>query len=315
MNTKNFPALLIFCAAISLFGADASFVEEEDAPVLTNATLQTSDKKLETLISQIDRAARRTRTFCADYKKIEYTKNDQIEDEAIGRIYLQRVRPTDDEAQDEYRFRFEYYQPKAAVTIIDGSSLYAASQNEKRTRSIMVDNRKLEVIFAGFMSISRLKNNYVISRGEENAKNLSLILTPESKLAKSLFKSVRLTFDRTTLIPSAIYQERNDGSKNVFLLAHPKINHLFSSQVFDPEQIPAFIKKYRVKPPPSIVTTNFLAAKITNNVPYQVTDKWLTPEGEKEATTWSIRQEIKDVILTNIIITPVKQKDPPTLPL
>lgn len=276
------------------------------------------EKHLKEVIAAIDYSARHTRTFCAYFKQREYDKYDNPGDETTGRFYLERQRFSDESEQEEklyFKMRFEYYSPKAAVTILDGAQLYTQEQGRKSFKTLVVNNNKMEVVFAGFMTIKYLLEHYNILIAEENASEIALELTPESALARDIFSSVRLTFDKVTYLPTSVSQNRLNGTRNLLLLFKAQKNPIFDSRVFDPEHMSDFIKKHYVKPLPTISVTNIFAAVMTNNVPYVVTNTLLTAEGEKLDVCQALRQEIRDVIVTNIVKTSVKKEKEKILPL
>jgi len=275
-------------------------------------------KHLEEVIAAIDYSARHTRTYCAYFKQCEYDKHDEPGEETYGRFYLERERYNKDEEEEErlyFRMRFEYYAPKAAVTILDGAQLFTMEQGRKSYKTLVVNNSKMEVVFAGFMTIKYLLENYNITIAEENAKEIALDLTPESALARDLFLSVRLTFDKTTYLPTSISQNRLNGTKNLFLLQKAQKNSIFGTATFDPDHMADFVKKHYVKPPPMVAVTNIGPVMVTNNVPYVVTNKLLTAQGEKLDICQGLHRVIKEVIVTNIVKTPVKKSKEKILPL
>lgn len=276
------------------------------------------EKHLKEIISAIDYSARHTRTFCAYFKQCEYDKYDNPGDETTGRFYLERQRFSDESEQEEklyFKMRFEYFSPKAAVTILDGAQLYTQEQGKKSFRTLVVNNNKMEVVFAGFMTIKYLLEHYNISIAEENASEIALDLTPESALARDIFSSVRLTFDKVTYLPTSVSQNRLNGTRNLFILLKAQKNPIFDSRVFDPDRMSDFIKKHFVKPPPTISVTNIFPAMVTNNIPYVVTNTLLTAEGEKPDICQALRREIKEVVVTNIVKTSVKKEKEKILPL
>ena len=275
-------------------------------------------KHLEEVIAAIDYSARHTRTYCAYFKQCEYDKHDEQGEETYGRFYLERERYSSDEADEErlyFRMRFEYYAPKASVTILDGAQLFTMEQGRKGYKTLVVNNSKMEVVFAGFMTIKYLLENYSITIAEENAKEIALDLTPESALARDLFLSVRLTFDKATYLPTSISQNRLNGTRNLFLLQKAQKNSIFGTTTFDPGHMADFVKKHYVKPPPMVAVTNITPVVVTNNVPCVITNKLLTAQGEKLDICHGLHSQIKAVVITNIVKTEVKKPKEKILPL
>lgn len=275
-------------------------------------------KHLDEVIAAIDYSARHTRTYCAYFKQCEYDKYDQPGDETYGRFYLERERYNKEEADEErlyFRMRFEYYAPKAAVTILDGAQLFTMEQGKKSYKTLVVNNNKMEVVFAGFMTIKYLLENYSITIAEENAKEIALDLTPESALARDLFLSVRLTFDKTTYLPTSISQNRLNGTRNLFLLQKAQKNSIFGTTTFDPDYMKDFVKKHYVKPPPMVAVTNIAPMVVTNNIPCVITNKLLTANGEKLDICHGLRTQIKAVVVTNVVKTEAKKPKEKILPL
>jgi len=275
-------------------------------------------KHLDEVIAAIDYSARHTRTYCAYFKQCDYDKHDEPGEETYGRFYLERERYNKEEADEErlyFRMRFEYYAPKAAVTILDGAQLFTMEQGKKSYKTLVVNNSKMEVVFAGFMTIKYLLENYSITIAEENSKEIALDLTPESALARDLFLSVRLTFDKTTYLPTSISQNRLNGTRNLFLLQKAQKNSIFGTATFDPDHMIDFVRKHYVKPPPMVAVTNIAPAMVTNNVPYVVTNKLLTAQGEKLDICQGLRTEIKKIVVTNIVKTAIKKNKEKILPL
>ena len=317
---RNLNFILAFCFALGLLAAEESFVESEDeSPVaVTNAAVKIEDKHLKEIIAGIENSAKHTRTYCAYFHQCEYNKYDVPGTETTGRFFLERPRylKEDDEKPRLYfRMRFEYFSPKAAVTILDGASLYSLKQDRKEAQTLLVDNRKIEVAFAGFLSIKELLEHFSINIASENAREVALDLTPCSETARKHFTSVRLSFDKISFLPTSVTQNRHDGARNVFILAKPQRNVIFESRTFDPAFMKDFIKQHYVKPPQTVCVTNITQCVITNNVFYTVTNTLLTAQGEKEDICQAVRTEIKDAVVTNIIKTPPKKQDGRFLPL
>ena len=291
--------------------------EEELSPA-TNVVVKIEDKHLNEIISGIENSARHTRTYCAYFHQCEYNKYDVPGAETSGRFFLERQRYSAEEDEKPrlyFRMRFEYLQPKAAVTILDGANLYSLRQDKKEAQTLLVDNRKIEVAFAGFMSMKELLEHFNVSIAAENTKEVALELTPSSEMARKLFASVRLTFDKISFLPTSVTQNRHDGGRNLFILAKPQRNVIFESRTFEPAFMKDFIKLHYVKPPPMVCVTNVTPCVVTNNVFYTVTNTLLTAQGERDDICQAVRTEIKDTIVTNITKVPAKQQKERLLPL
>ncbi|MBO7436095.1 outer membrane lipoprotein carrier protein LolA [bacterium] len=316
---RNLDLILALCVSLALPVIGEDFVEnEDDLPPATNVVLKIEDKHLNEIISGIENSARHTRTYCAHFHQCEYSKYDVPGAETSGRFYLERQRYSaeDDEKPKLYfRMRFEYFQPKAAVTILDGANLYSLRQGKKEAQTLLVDNRKIEVAFAGFMSMKELLEHFSVSIAAENAKEVALELTPSSEMARRLFASVRLTFDKLSYLPTSVTQNRHDGARNLFILAKPQRNVIFESRTFEPAFMKDFIKLHYVKPPPMVSVTNITPCVVTNNVFYTVTNTLLTAQGEIEDICQAVRTEIKDAVITNITKVPAKAQSERLLPL
>lgn len=316
---RNLELLLLLACSLVFAAEEESFVEkDEDLPDPTNIVVRIEDKHLNEVIAQIENSAKHTRTYCAYFHQCEYNKYDVPGSETMGRFYLERQRylkEEDERPRLYFRMRFEYYAPKAAVTILDGANLHSLKQDRKESQTLLVDNRKLEVAFAGFLSIKELLEHFSISIASENAREVALDLTPSSDTARKHFTSVRLTFDKISFLPTSVTQNRLDGARNLFILAKPQRNVVFESRTFDPEHMQDFIKLHYVKPPKMESVTNIVQCVLTNNVYYMVTNKLLTAQGEKEDICQAVKTVIRDAVVTNITKVPVKKQDARFLPL
>ena len=150
-----------------------------------------------------------------------------------------------------YYIRFDYTKPEQSIMIINDSKIILYKPGMiKPQEQMMVDNIKLEALFAGFMSTKTLQENYEIFIMDESHSIVSLLLNPKTELARSNFKELRITFSKSTWLPVSIVQHKTTGQQITITFKSPQVNRTVSPKMFTMESLKGlkFKKPSRKKP-------------------------------------------------------------------
>jgi len=207
-------------------------------------------EKVKTIIAKIDAASSKLRTYSARFTQVDVEPAfDEMTTMSGSFKLMRKVIPNQPEPL--YYMRFDYKKPEQSVTIINESKIILYKPGMiKPQESMMVDNIKLQALFAGFMSTKTLQENYEIFLTDESHSTVSLLLNPKTEIARSNFKDLRITFSKTTWLPVTIVQNKTVGQQITITFKSPQVNRTVSSKIFTVESLKElkFRKKSRKKP-------------------------------------------------------------------
>jgi outer membrane lipoprotein-sorting protein len=220
----------IFCLSLStvlVMGKSAGKV----------STGKESDKQVSAILAKIDNASRRIRTYSASFNQVDVEPAFDEITMSSGRFHLMR-KTIPDQRDPVYLLRFDYTKPERSVTIInDAKVLLFKPGMIKPQESMMVDNIKLQALFAGFMSTKSLQEHYEIFLTDNDAASISLLLNPKTETARSNFKELRITFSKSSWLPTTIVQHKIGGQQITMTFKNPQVNRTLNKKIFTAESL------------------------------------------------------------------------------
>ncbi len=232
---KRYLSLLI-AAAISAAPAFAAPAVKRD-----------SGKALSNVLDRIDATASKLHTFSASFTQVDI---DPVFDEITeyeGSFYFMS-KTTPDNKKPIYMLRFDYMKPERSVTIINDTKIILFTPDMiKPQESYMVDNIKLEALFAGFMSTRSLLEHYDIFLADDTPTTVTLMLNPKTDAARENFKELRITFKKSTWLPVTVVQHKLNGQQITFSFDKMVSNRTVPEKIFSAESLKD-LKLSRKKP-------------------------------------------------------------------
>ncbi len=235
---KNAILLMVFFAICIVFGKSSKYKDG-----IHNK--KTSSKEI---LANIDRTAHSTHSFQAIFTQTEV---DPIFDElyeSSGIFYFNKLISRDDNKTPVFQLRFDYMKPEKSITIIDGGKviIYTPEMSEPQ-ESYLIDDVKMDAFFAPFVSSERMRENYDMVVTDEDAKKVTVMLSPKTDIVKKHFRELRITFNKSNWLPLSIYQVKRNGQKITFNFARTKLNRSISQNMFSIKGLKASLSSYHYR--------------------------------------------------------------------
>ncbi len=216
----NRIVLSMVCAALPLCAAPANPQEQVDA-----------------LLAKIDKSAQNIQTFQSKFKQTTESKALDEKDEAGGRLYFVKKPSAQPDQAPVYLLRFDYLDPDPSIMIMNEAQVIFQKPGFEPEIHQLVDDLKTDTLLAGFTSTERLRRNFLIKLGRETASRVTLVLTPVSDVACRNFRELRITFNRTTWLPIAVYQHKANDERITFQFDEIKVNYTIAAEKFSAQSL------------------------------------------------------------------------------
>lgn len=231
----------IFCLCLSTVPA----LGKSDGTVSTG---KEAGEKVSAILAKIDNASRRLRTYSATFNQVDVEPAFDEVTMSSGRFHLMH-KNIPDQKEPVYLLRFDYTRPERSVTIINDAKVILFKPDMiKPQESMMVDNLKLQALFAGFMSTKSLQEHYEIFLTEDDAASVTLLFNPKTETARSNFKELRVTFSKLSWLPVTIVQHKIGGQQITMTFKNPQVNRTLNRKIFTTESLEELKAPKRKKP-------------------------------------------------------------------
>ncbi|MCX7848012.1 MAG: outer membrane lipoprotein carrier protein LolA [bacterium] len=199
------------------------------AGVVVGATPQ---EAVDAVLTNIDISAGRVRTFQARF--VQTTRSPALgeKDVASGVMYMVKKPAAEVGHAPTILLRFDYKEPEPSVMIMNEAQVIFQKPGLEAEVHPLVDDLKTDALVAGFTSTERLRQHFVVKLGRETATRVTLILMPMSEIACRTFRELRITFNRGTWLPVAVYQHKTNDERITFEFEEIKVNYTIAPELF-----------------------------------------------------------------------------------
>jgi len=203
----------------------------------------TPQEAVDVVLAKIDASAQKIRTFQAKFVQTTVSKALDEKDVASGVLYFAKKEAARAEQPPVLLLRFDYKEPDPSVMIMnEGQVIFQKPGFEPETHQL-VDDLKTDTLLAGFTSTARLREHFLIKLGRQTESRLTLILSPVSDTARRTFRELRLTFNRGTWLPVAVYQHKVNDERITFQFSEIRVNYTIAPELFTAQSVKKPAKK------------------------------------------------------------------------
>lgn len=202
----------------------------------------TPQEAVDVVLTNIERSAQGVKTFQARFVQTTVTPALGEKDVAAGTMYLVKKSGTEPGHKPVVLLRFDYKEPEPSVMIMNEAQVIFYKPGFKPEVHQLVDDLKTESLIAGFTSTERLRQHFLVKLGRQTASRVTLILTPLSDVAMRTFRELRITFNRTTWLPVAVYQHKTNDERITFQFQDIRVNYAVAGELFTLEGVARAVK-------------------------------------------------------------------------
>lgn len=198
---------------------------------------------VDTVLAKIDASAQRIRTFQSKFIQTTVSKALDEKDEASGVVLFAKKAGTQPEQPPVLLLRFDYKEPDPSIMIMNEAQVIFQKPGFEPETHQLVDDLKTDTLLAGFTSTARLRDNFLIKLGRQTESRVTLILSPVSETACRNFRELRITFNRATWLPVAVYQHKVNDERITFQFNEIKVNYTIAPEMFTAQSLKKPAKK------------------------------------------------------------------------
>jgi len=192
---------------------------------------------VDTVLTKIDASAQKIRTFQAKFVQTTVSKALDEKDVASGVLYFVKKEAAQAEQPPVLLLRFDYKEPDASVMIMNEAQVIFQKPGFEPETHHLVDDLKTDTLLAGFTSTARLREHFLIKLGRQTESRVTLILSPVSDTACRTFRELRLTFNRATWLPVAVYQHKVNDERITFQFSEIRVNYTIPPEMFTAQSL------------------------------------------------------------------------------
>lgn len=199
------------------------------AGVVSAATPQ---EAVDSVLAKIDASAQKIRTFQSKFVQTTTSPALDEKDVASGVLYFVKKAAAQPEQAPVLLLRFDYKEPDPSIMIMNEAQVIFQKPGFEPETHQLVDDLKTDTLLAGFTSTARLREHFLIKLGRQTESRVTLMLSPVSEAACRNFRELRITFNRATWLPVAVYQHKVNDERITFQFSEIRVNYTIAPELF-----------------------------------------------------------------------------------